>query len=120
MNTMKKSIKSVFLSEIIEKLNLTPLNKIEEDIEIFNSGIYRVGYEFAGFFQCELDELHNCIHIIGKKESLYLRKLPLDIREATLKKYFSYPFPLIIASCDSGISDEFLYYAKKNRKVVKK
>lgn len=120
MNTMKKSIKSVFLSEIIEKLNLTPLNKLEEDIEIFNSGIYRVGYEFAGFFQCELDELHNCIHIIGKKESLYLRKLPKDIREITLKKYFSYPFPLIIASCDSGISDEFLYYAKKNRKVVLK
>lgn len=118
MNTMEKKSKSVFLSQIIEKMSLIPLTEMEKDIEIFSQGIYRIGYEFAGFFQCELDELQNCIHVMGKKESLYLKKLPLKLKESILDKYFSYPFPFVVASCESDVSEEFLYYARKHKKTV--
>lgn len=110
--------KFITLGEIIDKINLKPLTDTNRDVKIYDIGIYRVGYEFAGFFQCELDELYSCIHIIGEKEGAYLKKLPSEVRAKTLEKYFSYDFPAVIISSESQVPDDFIEIAKKYNKPI--
>ncbi|MGL4568207.1 MAG: serine kinase, partial [Fusobacteriaceae bacterium] len=65
----------------MKQLNLQPLTEVNLEMEINTPSIYRVGYELTGFFECDMDELYNYIHIIGKKETVYLKNLPLEKKE---------------------------------------
>ncbi|MGL4969141.1 MAG: serine kinase, partial [Fusobacteriaceae bacterium] len=74
--------------------------------------------ELTGFFECDMDELYNYIHIIGKKETVYLKNLPLEKKEEILEKYFSYPYPFIVVSQDAEMDDVFLKIASEKKKQI--
>lgn len=120
MNNIKIKNKQISMAEIIETLKLTPLIDVECNKNVSSSNVYRVGYEFIGFFQQGLEELESYIHIIGKKEFGYLRVLEEDKRREILRKYFLYPFPAIVVSQDCEITEEFLQMAKRYRKPILK
>lgn len=102
----------------MNQLSLQPLTEVTPEMEINTPNIYRVGYELTGFFECDMEELYRYIHIIGKKETVYLKNLEMDKKEEILKKYFSYPYPFIVMSSDAEIDDVFLEIASEKRKQV--
>ncbi|MGL4534503.1 MAG: HPr(Ser) kinase/phosphatase [Fusobacteriaceae bacterium] len=110
--------KGITLKKLAQKLNLEFLVKGDTLREIEEGGVYKVGYEFTGFFQCEMDELYSCVHVIGKKEANYLKTIPEKKRYEMLENYFSYSFPAIILSEDSDVPEDFFKIAKQKKKSV--
>lgn len=115
-----KRTRGISVEKIVKKQGYKPLNSLDLSLEIDSHGIYRPGYEFAGFFQCESDELQKNIHVIGKKEALYIKNLDTNLREERLKKYFSYSFPCVIISSEAGDILEFLEIGTKLGKIILK
>lgn len=99
-------------------LKLQPLTEVNLEMEISTPSIYRVGYELTGFFECDMEELYKYIHIIGKKETVYLKNLESAKREEILTKYFSYPYPFIVVSQDAEIDETFLNIAFEKKKQI--
>lgn len=118
MKGIKRKGKTLTLKELSKKLNFKILVEGNLEKEISEGNVYRAGYEFTGFFQCEMDELRSHVHIIGKKEANYLKTISKEKRDEILHKYFSYSFPAIILSDDSDVSEDFLEIARKKEKTV--
>ncbi|MGL6098550.1 MAG: serine kinase, partial [Fusobacteriaceae bacterium] len=120
MGSQKVRNKSITLNQLITDLKLQPITEVNLEMEINTPNIYRAGYELTGFFECEMDELYNYIHIIGKKETVYLKNLPVQKKQKILQKYFSYPYPFIVLSQDTEMEDMFFEIAAKKRKQILK
>lgn len=118
MRGIRKKGKTITLEELSKKLNLISLVEGNSLKEISEGSVYRAGYEFTGFFQCEMDELRSHVHIVGKKEAGYLKTITSKKRHEILHRYFSYSFPAVILSEDSDVPEDFLEIAKEKNKPV--
>ncbi|MGL6065088.1 MAG: HPr(Ser) kinase/phosphatase [Fusobacteriaceae bacterium] len=118
MNNLKKKSKTLTLDELKAELKLELLTNVTLDKIIDSSSVHRVGYEFAGYFDTEGDELTNSVHVIGKKEGGYIKTFCNKKQEEVLEQYFSYPFPCVILSEECEVPKLFLDIAEKHEKAV--
>lgn len=86
---------------------------LESNIEI--SDINRPGLQFAGFYNYYDNKR---IQIVGKTEWSYLNYLEPDIRLRRIKKFFSYPLPVIIVTRGLEMHQEFLEEAREKNITV--
>ena len=99
----------VLESDFVNALGLkrvVPTERTELPIEVISTS--RPGIQFADywdFFAYERPQL------LGKVEMTYLSQLAEDVRNARLKKFFSYPLPCIILCRDYPCFDEMRVYA---------
>ena len=120
---MKKglSFKSgIEIKELAHHLKLEFLNKTGEKNKIYCPNIYRIGYELTGFFDEKGEELNKYIHVLGKKETVYLEQLDPEKRKEILEKYFSFKFPGLILTHTSKVETEILDIASKYGKPILK
>lgn len=118
MNNLRKKSKTLTLEELMIELKLELLTNVSLDKKINSSSVYRVGYEFAGYFDTEGDELLNSVHVMGKKEGGYIKNFCNGRQEEVLDKYFSYSFPTVILSGECEVPQLFLDIAERHGKAV--
>ncbi|WP_297407116.1 HPr(Ser) kinase/phosphatase [uncultured Cetobacterium sp.] len=111
--------KSTTVENLIEKLGLEILLNVNLSTKITSQSVYRVGYELSGFF-LDGEELTTNINVLGRKECIYLESVDPKVRKKTLEKYLSFPFPVLIITCDTKIIKEIVEIAKKYGKPVLK
>ncbi|MCJ8341903.1 MAG: HPr(Ser) kinase/phosphatase [Cetobacterium sp.] len=110
--------KSIEVIDLEKNLDLKFLNNRGRDNKINCLNIYRIGYELIGFFCQEGEELNSYIHVMGKKETIFLEKMDKERRRELLEKYFSYHFPALILTHDSFVIKEILEVAEKYNKPI--
>ena len=110
-------MKSVYLSEIVEKLQLRIIHKASnyEDIEIDSSEINRPGLQLSGF----LDEFPNDnIQVLGEAELAYLSSMEKELRLKRMENMMKFNIPCFIFSRGGNIPDGILKLAKKHDHTI--
>ncbi|MBC2855741.1 MAG: HPr(Ser) kinase/phosphatase [Cetobacterium sp.] len=120
MEIKTKVKKTISIQELAKKLNLENLVEKDTTNVIISPSIYRIGYELTGFFNESGEELNKYIHVLGKKEAVYLEGMSSEKRREFMEKYFSFDFPVLILTYDSFVNNEFIELAKKNGKPLLK
>lgn len=105
----------VKVSDLVNNYQLEVLveGNLESNIEI--SDINRPGLQFAGFYNYYDNKR---IQIVGKTEWSYLNYLEPDIRLRRIKKFFSYPVPVIIVTRGLEMHQEFLDEAREKNITI--
>lgn len=109
-------MKSISIEELVKHLDLEVIY-IPEDtkIRLFNSELIRPGMQLAGFFDLFAYER---IQIMGRTEVNYLKTLSGGVKVNRLDKFFSYPIPALIITCNQEINKTIIYCAKKHKRPV--
>ena len=87
---------SMTLKQIVEQFNLEVLaGKSGLGNELTEIDIKRPGIELAGYWEYFTPER---VQLLGKTEITFLREMAVDVRRATLEKFFSFPLPGVIVT----------------------
>jgi HPr kinase/phosphorylase len=80
--------------------------------------IHRPALALSGYFDLFEDPENICIQVLSRDEFRYLSSIPEDVREANMRKYLSYPFPMIVTTIDTDIPQWFYDMLKETRLVL--
>ena len=109
--------KSIYLHELVEELDLTPimLSTDYKEIKISNKDVNRPGLQLTGY----MDEFpQRRIQIIGNVEYSYYQQLDPAMRYERLRGLMSYNIPCIIFSYDRELTEDIIDLANYYNKTL--
>ncbi len=103
----------VILKDFIAELSIEELYLADdiENVKIYNNEISRPGLQMAGYYEKFVPDR---VQIIGNAEWHYLKDMDDDKRKEVLKKFYSYPIPLVVLASGLEIFPEMLDLSKEN------